>query len=244
MVDWPLKALKDFPILQSLDYIVTCVCPMDLPMTGPLFQAVSKRIDALCKEDREVVLGKVVIEVTDGELPLDHLDLALEAWKNLGFRLRYDAHVPAALEPIVRHFSFLKVNIDWAGLAIFLSHPSYNMSSAMKAEILCHAHDNDLVYIPQKPGLENTDISHSAVLGEFANWATAMITCGKPICIELHVNQNDENNAFALTKLKDLGLDIFGAHRASFLFQGGPTGVKAFQPDVFAMGAFNESGDI
>lgn len=252
-VNWTLKALKDFPILQSLDYISTNIRPLDLPTTGPLFKEMSKRINALSKEDRALVLGKVVLEVTEDQLPPENIEPALEAWKDLGFRLAYDDtigevackmlgnhgtnfHTPAELEPILKHFKNVKVDIEWAGKAIFLSHPSYNNRPAIKGEILCHARDEDLVYIPQGPTLKNTGIAHSTLLAEYAKWGIAMINCGKHICIELSVSQDDENNAFALDKLKNLGLDIFGTHRASFSFQGGPTGAKAFQPDVLAKG--------
>lgn len=258
VVDWTLKALKHFPILQSLNHITTNVRPQDLPTTEPLFQEVSKRINALCKEDRKLLLEKVVLEVTEDQLPPEGFELALKAWKTLGFQLAYDDtmgelackmlekhgsnfHTPAALEPILEHFSLVKADIDWAGYAIFLSHPSYNSRPAMKAEVLCHARDKNLVHITQGPGLKNTGIPHSTLLGEFAKWATSMISRGKQICIELSVSQDDENNAFALSKLKDLGLDIFGAHRAYFSFQGGPIGAKAFQPDVLAMSAVDKS---
>jgi len=258
-VDLPLKALKDFPILRSLDHITSNVRPLDLPERGPFFQEMSKRINALCKEDRELVLGKVVLEVTEDQLPPEDLEPALQAWRDLGFRLAYDDtigelacemignhgtnfHTPAALEPIIEHFNMVKVDLDWAGYAIFLSHPSYNSKPALKAEILCHARDADLVYKPKGPGLKNTGIAHSTLLGEFTRWVMAMISCGKQICIELSVSQEDDNNALALNKLKDLGLDIFGAHRASFSFQGGPIGAKVFQPDVLAKGAVGKRG--
>jgi len=254
VVDWTLNALKEFPILQSLDYITTNVRPMDLPTKGPLFQEVSKRINALSEEDRELVLQKVIIEVTEDQMSPEDLEHAFEAWKELGFRLAYDDttgekvcemlakkdmnfHTTTELEPILQHFSLLKVDIDWAGYAIFLSHPSYSSRPALKAEVLCHARDEDLVYVPQGPGLKNTGYKHSVMLEEFAKWSMDMITRGKPICIELSVSQDDENNALALSKLKGMGLDIFGVHRASFSFQGGPTGAKAFQPNVLVTDA-------
>jgi len=103
--------------------------------------------------------------------------------------------------------------------------------------VLHHARDEDLVYVPQGPCLRNTDMAYSTLLAEFANWAFEMMDLGKKICIELSVNPKDENDAFALEKLYDLGLDIFGTHRASFRFQGGPTGAKAFEPAVLAEAA-------
>jgi len=224
---------------------------------GLFFQEVSKRINALSKEDRELVLRKVIIEVTEDQVTPEDLEGAFAAWKELGFRLAYDDtigekvcemlakkginfHTPADLEPILGHFSHLKVDIDWAGYAIFLSHPSYSGKPALKAEVLSHARDEDMIYIPQGPGLKNTGYRHSVMLEEFAKWTMNMIIREKPICIELSVSQDDENNALALSKLEKLGLDIFGAHQASFSFQGGPTGAKAFQPNVLAMDATDE----
>merc|ERR1719346_843584 len=89
-VDFPLKAFKDCPILQSLHHITTNVRPMDLPTTGPLFQEVTKRINALSEEDRELLLRKVIIEVTEDQAPPEDLECALEAWRELGFQLAYD----------------------------------------------------------------------------------------------------------------------------------------------------------
>merc|ERR1712217_799401 len=121
------------------------------------------------------------------------------------------------------------------------AHSLNNSTPALRAEILCHAHCEDQVDILQWAGLKNTNITHSALLREHARWATAIISCGEQICIELSVSGD---NAFALNKLKDLGLDIFGAHRASFSFQGGPNGAEAFRPDAIAKIVFGEIGDI
>merc|ERR1719362_1560840 len=156
-----------------------------------------------------LVLQKVVIEVTEDQEQPEGLEHAFEAWKDLGFRLAYDDttgekvcemlakkgmnfHTPAELERVLEHFSCLKVDIDWAGYAIFLSHPSYSSSPVMKAEVLSHACEKDLVYIKKGPSLKNTGVAHSTLLEEFAGWATTMITQGKLICIELSINQDDE----------------------------------------------------
>jgi len=252
MVDWILKTLKQYPILQSLNFISANVRPLDLPTTGPLFQKVRDRINALCETDRMLLLTKILIEVTEDQSEVEDLESALKEWKDLGFKLAYDDtigedarnmlelrgtnfHTPTELRPVLKYFSVVKVDINWAGFAIFLCHPSYNTKSQLKTQILCHAREKDLIYILQGQDLKNTGIAYSTLLAEFVNWALEMISVGKTICIELSVKQDDENNAFALNKLKDRGLDIFGTHRDYFSFQGGPTGAKAFQPDVLAM---------
>merc|ERR1712003_402600 len=125
---------------------------------------------------------------------------------------------------------WLKVDIEWAGYMIFLSHPAYNSRAQIKAEILAKAQEEDTVYVPAGPSIKSTGVKFSDMLKEFAAWVLEMISKDHCICIELTVVPTDTNNAFALSKLKDLGVDIFGSHHGAFRFQGGPTGAKAFTP--------------
>merc|ERR1712060_930566 len=98
----------------------------------------------------------------------------------------------------------------------------------MGAEILAKAQEEDIVYVPAGPSIKPTGAKYSALLKEFAVWVLEMMAKGHTICIELTVTPTDANNMHALSQLKDLGLDVFGAHHASFRFQGGPTGARAF----------------
>lgn len=255
IVDWSLQCLKDYPILQNLSRISTNVAPSDMGSTAGVFQEVSRRCAALSEADRKLLQRMLVIEVTEDQVITTDLVPSLKAWQeDLGFRLAYDDtigqlasevldkkgqnyHTTVALEPLLEHFGMVKVDIEWAGYALFLSHPSYSSRPAVKAEVLGHARDEDELYIPQGPGLKNTHATHSGLLTEFAAWVKDMMAQSRHICIELTVRQDDESNAFALGKLKEMGLDIFGAHQDFFCFQGGPTGAKAFEPAVLAEGA-------
>jgi hypothetical protein len=251
IVDWTLKELKAYPILQQLRGVSTNVRPLDMAPSNALFKEVAKRLAALEHADRELLKRMVVVEVTEDQEAPEHLQESLQAWANLGFRLSYDDavgnlahealgqegktyHTIEALTPFLWHFGNLKVDIDWAGYALFLSHPAYSRNPKLKAEVLRHARDEDQMYYLRKGALVNTNVSHSALLAEFADWALRMIALRKTICIELSVRQDDENNAFTASKLKKLGLDIFGEHQVSFSFQGGPVFDRAFQPGVLA----------
>jgi hypothetical protein len=250
IVDWPLGMLKKHPELRQLDSICSNVRPSDLSPSGDLYSEVTRRLTQLGAEDKALLLKNLVIEVVeDEEAPAD-LAHYLQSWSALGFRLSYDDtigdlacealqkrgvnfHTTTALMPLLTHFMTVKVDIEWAGFALFLSHPAYAARQKIKEEVLAYARDHDLVYVPSGPGLRNTNASYSNLLGEFAQWAQDMIRLGKCICIELSVSPEDKSNAFALQRLKELGVDIFGANKASFQCQGGPTGPKAFMPQDF-----------
>jgi ribosomal protein L11 len=253
IVDWTLRALKEHPILQSLRFISANVRPLDLSPKSLVFQEVQKRLNALTAEDRDLVCKTVCIEITeDQKHPLDIAE-SLMAWKDLGFRrFAYDditddlvnkalgnqsvnLHTTSSLDPLLDEFWLLKVDVEWAGHMIFLNHPGCN--SNLKAEVLQHARDEDLVFVARGPVLSNSGMRHSEVCADFAKWAVQVIAKGKRICIELTVRKDDENNAFAIKRLKDLGLDIFGADSDHFCFQGGPLGPKGLEPWQFAENA-------
>jgi len=246
IVDWPLRALKEHCVLQSLQFISTNVRPLDLSPDSLVFQEVKKRLHALTAVDRELLCRSVCIEVTeDQENPHDIVE-SIMAWKDLGFqRFAYDdvtddlvnealgnesvnMHTTTSLAPIVDEFWLLKVDIEWAGHMIFLSHPACKPN--LKSEVLRHAQEEDLVFIAEGPALRNSGLRHSLVCASFAKWARQAIAKGKRICIELSVRQDDLNNAFALRLLKGLGLDLFGADSRHFCFQGGPLGPKGLEP--------------
>mmetsp|Transcript_124891 Transcript_124891/g.347718 ORF Transcript_124891/g.347718 Transcript_124891/m.347718 type:complete len:428 (+) Transcript_124891:58-1341(+) len=251
IIDWPLKVLKEHAVLQNLQHLMVNVRPLDLPQTSGIYLEVARRLSALDENDRSLLQRVVTIEVTEDQLPPDDLESVLQAWQGLGFSLSYDDtigelacqvleksgrnfHTTAALEPLLPHFPVVKVDIDWAGFALFLSHPSYAFRPAVMVEVLRRARDEDLVCVPRGPTLRETPVAHSALLAEFAAWARDLMGCGAQICIELSVRQDNENNAHALGRLRSLGVDPFGVHKASFLFQGGPTGARAFEPGVLA----------
>lgn len=264
VVDWTLKTVKDNPILTNLHGIASNLRPLDMPSTSFVRQEIWKRIEALEPEDQKLIKSTLVIEVTeDQEVPEEELIKALTEWKAASFRLSYDDtigdlacaalskkgdnfHTIAALYPYVDHFAWLKVDIEWAGYMLFLSHPAYNSRAQIKAEVLAKAQEEDTVYVPAGPSIKSTDAKFSDMLKEFAEWVLEMLGKGHVICIELSVNQSDVNNLYALGKLKELGLDIFGGHQAAaFRFQGGQTGARAFTPHCFAQGAtaFNVAKD-
>lgn len=137
----------------------------------------------------------------------------------------------------------LKVDIEWAGFALFLSHPSYNDRPDVKSEVLARARDEDRVYMPSGRALRDTGAQHSSLLAEFAGWMKEMIGLGKDIVIELTVRQDDENNALALGKLKELGLDLYGEHASHVCFQGGPSFARAFEPEVLSSCIVPEGGE-
>jgi len=252
-VNWPLRAMKRHPILKQLRYISTNLRPMDLMPTSPVYREITRQLDELTDADKELLKRKLVIEVTeDQDPPVVNLDAALESWRHgLGFRLSYDDtvgdkaclalgkmgsnfHTLQDLRPVLKHFDWLKVDIEWAGICIFLCHPSYAKDAKLSAEVLENATLHDQVWMRAGRGLRNTGAKHSALLQEFADWSLEMIDKGRNICIELSVTGEDENAAYALAKLQELGLDILGEHRSSFHFQGGATGAKAFEPSFFA----------
>ena len=245
IVDWALHTLKTFPSLQNLHHVSANLRPRDLQFFGDM----KMRMRALSADDQRLLLDKILIEITEDQ---DLIDLdALRDWKEFGFKFGYDDtmgdralqmlnkkgvnfHTPGHLRPILSYFDLVKMDIEWAGFCIFLSHPSYNSRPAIKKEILNHAQEEDEVWVPVGTVVKKTEYKHSTLSAEFADWCIDMIANGKPICIELSVSGKDPNNLFAIERLKDLGLDIFGSHKANFTFQGGPTGAKAFEPAVLA----------
>merc|ERR1712048_368891 len=144
---------------------------------GAVFQEVKKRIDALVPEKKALLTKKVVIEVTeDQKAPTDEAKF-LQEWSDLGFRLAYDDaigdlactalgkkdqqfHRISALNEVVDHYTFVKVDIDWAGYCLFLSHPSYAFNKQTKEEILEKAKSEGILYIPKGQGLVNTEVKH------------------------------------------------------------------------------------
>jgi hypothetical protein len=247
IVDWTLAQLKEHPMLRKLESIASNVRPLDLNPKTILFKEVSGRLGALSADDRMLLLGISMIEVTEDQECPEDLVSSLKAWKDLGFRLSYDDtvgelaaealvkkgrnfHVTSALAPLIGHFRWVKVDIDWAGYTVFLSHPAYSGRTGLKEEVLRHAREEDLVYVTQGPGLRNTGVAHSTLLAEFAAWVKGIMDLGCMIVVELSVTPTDPSNAYALGKLKELGVDIFGVHKAYFRFQGGPTGAQAFLP--------------
>merc|ERR1712232_462804 len=130
-------------------------------------------------------------------------------------------------------YTYVKVDIDWAGFCLFLSHPAYANQKPKKDEVLQKAKDEGVVYVPKGPTLASTGAKHDDLLKEFAEFAKDIIDNKGPlpICIELSVDPEDENNKYALEILKDkYKLDMFGDHKDHFVFQGGPTGAKAYEP--------------
>jgi len=253
IVGWTLRALKEHPILQSLQFISTNVRPLDLSPNSLVFQEVERQLSSLTPEDRDLVCQSVSIEVTEDQDHPEGIVESMQAWRNLGFvRIIYDdtigdlahealgknptnLHTTAALSVLVDEFYLVKVDIDWAGHIIFLSHPGCRPN--LKAEVLQHARDEDQVFFARGPALVDSGMKHSKACAEFATWSKQIIAKGKRICIELTVRQDDENNAFAIERLKGLGLDIFGADSKYFCFQGGLLGPKALEPCQLAQGA-------
>lgn len=254
VVDWSLSVLKAHPALRSLTGLASNLRPLDLCPKGDVFREVKRRLQSLSAEDRALLLGLLVIEVTEDQRPPEDLASVLGTWEDLGFRLACDDiigdracealgkrgqnfHTVTAVRPFLRHFKWMKVDIDWAGFMLFLSHPSYNNRDEVKREVLRKAMEEDLVYVPEGTKLRSTGFKHSELLWEFAAWAQDMLAHNKHIYIELSVSPKDESNKYALDKLKAMGLDLFGDQQAHFRFQGGPTGPKAFEPRSLAQGA-------
>lgn len=252
LVDWPLKILRAYPAFQNLRGISVNLRPLDLDVAGVFYPMLKARLDALDAADRELYFKVVAIEVTEDQANPANISECYKAWKALGFSLHYDDtigdkahaalgakgenfHTTSALAKDIEFFDTVKVDINWAGFLLFLSHPAYSFSKEKKAEVLASARDNDEV---KKPGGKEMGVvagfKHSELLKEFADWCKSMIAQNKKIGIELTVRQDDENCSFALNKLKELGLDIFGEHKDRFVFQGGLTGAKAFTPEVLA----------
>jgi len=259
VVDWPIRLLKAHPVLQRLDFISVNLRPLDLSPESLVFQEVVNRLWALDDSDRMLLLRTVCIEVTEDQEHPHDISVSLRAWQELGFRCAYDDaiselvldvlgrrqrtseavahfHTTATLAPLLTHFWLVKVDMDWAGHMLFLSHPCLGKQGApRRTEVLRRVRDEGLVYVAQGPsGLRNTNVRHTQLLTEFAAWARQVILRRKRICIELTVRGDDENCAVALEGLQELGVDILGSHASHFCFQGGLTGPKAFDPQQLA----------
>jgi len=259
VVDWPLRLLKAHPVLQRLDFICVNLRPLDLSPESLVFQEVVNRLWALTDSDRMLLLRTVCIEVTEDQEHPHDIGVSLRAWQELGFRCACDDaiselvldvlgkrqqtseaaahfHTTVALAPLLTHFWLVKVDMEWAGHMLFLSHPCLGkQGTSRRAEVLRRVRDEGLVYVAQGPsGLRNTNVRHAQLLREFAAWARHVILRRKLICIELTVREDDENCAVALEVLQELGVDILGTHAAHFCFQGGLTGSKAFDPQQLA----------
>jgi hypothetical protein len=232
------------------------VRPSDLPPTSKLFKKVKARMQELSPDMRELLVQRVVIEVTEDEdAPVDE-EACLQAWRGLGFQLAYDDaigiealaalqrmgdnfHTIDKLAPFAELYKYVKVDIEWAGWLLFLSHPAYAFGPN-KAVILEKAKTEGDVYITKGPNLVNTGFKHLALLKEFAEWAKKMVAMPRHVCIELTVRQDDPSHEYVLGLLKEtFGLDIFGIHAEFFMFQGGPTGAKAFEPALLASSLMN-----
>jgi len=249
IVDLPIQLLNDFPVLRRLRFISINVRPLDLAINSPMYAEVITRLWELSPEDRRLLLSMVCIELTEDQEAPPNIEASLVAWQELGFCFAYDDttseltcqalgmqndnyHTTCNLEPLLKHFWLVKVDINWAGNMIFLCHPSIG---DRKAEVLCRACAEGLVYVAHGPSaLRNTGVKHADVLAEFAEWAQHMILRGKKICIEVTVRQDDPNCAMAIEGLRERNLDIFGMHSAYFCIQGGLCGPKAFEPSELA----------
>merc|ERR1712008_341361 len=223
----------------------------DLSTNSLIFQEVTRRLSELDDEDRQLLVSMLSIEVCEDQEDPPNMEASLVAWQELGFRIAYDDtissltcqalgkpsenfHSTRNLEPLLKYVWLAKVDIEWAGHLLFLNHPSLGQGPR-KAEVLCHARTEGLVYVPQGPSsLRNTGVKHADVLAEFAAWVKHLILLGKKICIELTVRHDDPNCALAIEGLRELDLDIFGKHSGHFCFQGGICGPKAFEPSQLA----------
>lgn len=250
IVDFCLSLLA-IPLFRKLNGIACNVRPLDLSVTSLVYKEVARRLQALPPQDRALLTAKVVIEVTEDQRHPCDAQVSIKAWKALGFRFACDDtigtlacealgklgvnfHTPVVLQTLLEHFTYVKCDMEWAGYAIFLSHPSYSDRAAMKKEVLEHARRDDLVYIMRGSSLESTGVSYTALLREFAVWVKEMIERGLAICIELTVRKDDENNAFATSRLEEMGVDLFGVHKDYFMYQGGLTGARAYPPEALA----------
>jgi len=252
IVDWPMRALSDFPVLQRLRFLSVNVRPSDLCTDSLIFHEVVRRLRGLPDEDRRLLLSMVCIEVCEDQEQPSDIKTSLAAWQELGFRCAYDDtiseltckalgqpcenfHTTHNLEPLLTHFWLVKVDMNWAGHMLFLCHPCHGRTLDRKAEVLRRARVEGLVYVAQGPSsLRNTGVKHADVLAEFAAWAQHVILHGKRICIELTVRQDDPNCALAIEGLRENNIDIFGKHSDHFCFQGGLCGPKAFEPSQLA----------
>jgi len=259
ILDWPMQALINYPILRRLQFISVNVRPSDLCTNSQVFQEVRSRLSELNDEDRQLLVSTVSIEVCEDQEDPPNMKTLLAEWQQLGFRLAYDDtiseltcqalgkpsgnfHTTQNLQPLLKYFWLVKVDIEWAGHMLFLCHPSLGQGDR-KAEVLSRVGAEGLVYVAQGPSsLRNTGVKHAAVLEEFAAWARQVILLEKKICVELTVRRDDPNCALAIEGLRELDIDIFGKHAEYFCFQGGICGPKAFLPEHLA-NAMRPHGD-
>lgn len=251
IVDFTLKALREHPELRRLRYIATNLRPLDASPSSSVYLAVAKKLEALSTEDRQLLVGSVVLEITEDQEYPDDIERSITAWRQLGFSFAFDDtlgdlacealgmaglnfNTTSRLEGLLENFCIVKADMEWVGHMIFLTHPCTAARPALREEIQRHARDEDLVYVPHGPTLRSTGVKHSAAIREFAQWAQDIIAAGKRIVVELTVRPEEGSHAFCLEMLRDAGLDIFGEHQAHFSFQGGPCGAKAFIPQQLA----------
>lgn len=252
IVNFPMQVLKDFPALRRLQFISVNVRPSDLSTNSLTFHDVTKRLRGLPDEDRRLLVSMVCIEICEDQEDPPDMETSLAAWQQLGFRCAYDDtiskltcqaigkpsenfHTPENLEPLLKYFWLVKIDIDWAGHIIFLCHPRLGEARVRKAHVLWRARSEGLVYVAEgRSSIRNTGVKHADALAEFAAFAQHVIRSGTKICFELSVNRDDCNVDFALAGLREFGIDIFGKHSAHFCFQGGVFGPKAFLPSQLA----------
>eukprot|EP00812_Abedinium_dasypus_P002660 NODE_1325_length_1175_cov_450.170536.p1 GENE.NODE_1325_length_1175_cov_450.170536~~NODE_1325_length_1175_cov_450.170536.p1 ORF type:complete len:348 (+),score=95.78 NODE_1325_length_1175_cov_450.170536:71-1045(+) len=233
---------------QHMRYISVNYRKHDLKPDGEVYKRVGAALTQLSKHNRARVLSKTCIEVTEDQAVSDTLVDYLAAWRKLGYqRFALDDlvgdvaasvrsggapaknfHTLSATKPLFCHFKVLKVDMDWASL-IFLSHPGWR---APDEEAILAGAKEDKMKLPRIP---DTDITYSAVLDEFVGFAlTAIAGKAVKITIELTLSATHENNAYAMAKIKERGLDMLGEHSSFFFMQGGVTGAKAFTPEALA----------
>eukprot|EP00931_Biecheleriopsis_adriatica_P050768 TRINITY_DN2941_c0_g1_i4.p1 TRINITY_DN2941_c0_g1~~TRINITY_DN2941_c0_g1_i4.p1 ORF type:complete len:436 (+),score=88.38 TRINITY_DN2941_c0_g1_i4:78-1385(+) len=246
-----LEQVKEHEKLQALCISVN-FRPADMHPAGPVYKELTtKYLPSLSDAEKRLMTQVLAIEVTEDQKHSPEICTHLEAWRRLGFSLRFDDaigdlackalkqgehenffHTTSVLTPLLKLFQGVKVDIDWAG-SIFLCHPAF-FSEQKKKEVLRLAQESDRVTLPRGGPAEG--VSHQKLVDEFRTWALEMVEREKPICVECTVREDDPNCAYVLNMLKRMEppLDIFGAHQKWFSFQGGLTKAKAFIPRVLA----------
>jgi len=136
IVDWPMRALSDFPVLQRLRFLSVNVRPSDLCTDSLIFHEVVRRLRGLPDEDRRLLLSMVCIEVCEDQEQPSDIKTSLAAWQELGFRCAYDDtiseltckalgqpcdnfHTTHNLEPLLTHFCLAMVEYWIARLRCF-----------------------------------------------------------------------------------------------------------------------------
>eukprot|EP00931_Biecheleriopsis_adriatica_P066459 TRINITY_DN4080_c0_g1_i10.p1 TRINITY_DN4080_c0_g1~~TRINITY_DN4080_c0_g1_i10.p1 ORF type:complete len:470 (+),score=130.74 TRINITY_DN4080_c0_g1_i10:83-1411(+) len=253
-IKFVLAKLKEHKPLQSLEYVAINLRPADMNPDGPIYKELANFMPSV--EERDLV-QKLAIEVTEDQEHPENFAVHLKAWKDLGFPLHFDDgigdlalgaikkkpsagmavstnfHATTVLMPLLDLFDVVKVDIEWAGFAVFLCHPAFN-NEEKKHEVLERARNSDQVTLP--PGKPVEGASHRDFVDEFRKVCLQLIEKGIPICLECSVREDDPNCMYVLDMLKraEEPLDIFGKHAKHFEFQGGLTKAKAFEPGILA----------